>query len=363
MKVISQLYLSSFQPKGTVLAKTPFEFAQLMAQECISKAPVIILGSGASAAYGIPGMPALRAQLLATPAPLEATDADSSAWESFKEHLKTVDLETALTEIRLSEAMTRHVVITTWEFLAPSDAAVFGKLLEDRSLFPLTRLYKHLFASVHNAIDVVTPNYDLIAEYAADAGEICHYTGFGYGHLRLRSKNAVPKIHLGKAVARTVNVWKVHGSFDWFRDKAGVVMALPNAGRRPANLEPVIVTPGIEKYRLTHDEPFLSIKQGADLALQSARAYLCVGYGFNDPHMQTKLVDRCRAEPVPLVLITKEVSPTAKAFLKSGECKHYMALEESDAGCRLYSTMFPDGVEIPNQSLWRLDKFLTMVLT
>ncbi|WP_211300713.1 SIR2 family protein [Simplicispira suum] len=345
------------------MAKTPLDFAQLMAQECISKAPVIILGSGASAAYGIPGMPALRARLLATPAPVDATDADSLAWDSFKEHLKTVDLETALTEFRLSETMTRHVVIATWEFLAPSDASVFEKLLEDRTLFPLTRLFRHLFASIHNSIDVVTPNYDLLAEYAADAGEICHYTGFGYGHLRLRTKESLPKIYLGKTVARTVNVWKVHGSFDWFRDKAGVVMALPGTGRRPADLEPVIVTPGIEKYRLTHDEPFLSIKQGADLALQSARAYFCVGYGFNDPHMQTKLVERCRAEPVPLVLITKEITPTAKAFLKSGQCKHYMALEESGTGCRLYSTTFPDGVDIPGQSLWSLDKFLTMVIT
>lgn len=344
------------------MAKTSLDFAQAMAQECISKAPVIILGSGASAAYGIPGMPALRTQLLAMPAPPGATDADTSAWEEFKEHLKTVDLETALTDFRLSEAMTRHVVISTWEFLSPSDALVFGRLLQDRALFPLTRLYKHLFASIHNSIDVVTPNYDLIAEYAADAGEMCHYTGFGYGHLRLRTKDTLPKIFLGKTAARTVNVWKVHGSFDWFRDKAGVVMALPRIGKRPENLEPVIVTPGIEKYRLTHDEPFLSIKQGADLALQSARAYFCVGYGFNDPHMQTKLVERCRAEPVPLVLITKEITPTAKNFLKSGQCKHYMAIEESGTGSRMYSTESPDGVDIPSQSLWRLDKFLTMVI-
>jgi hypothetical protein len=78
--------------------------------------------------------------------------------------------------------------------------------------------------------------------------------------------------------------------------------------------------------------------------------------------MQTKLVERCRAEPVPLVLIAKEITPTAKKFLKSGQCKHYMAIEESGTGSRMYSTEFPDGIDIPNQSLWSLDKFLTMVL-
>ena len=34
-----------------------------LAQECVSRSPVIILGSGASAAYGIPGMPQLKAHL------------------------------------------------------------------------------------------------------------------------------------------------------------------------------------------------------------------------------------------------------------------------------------------------------------
>ena len=345
------------------MAKTPLELAHEIAQECISKAPVIILGSGASAAYGIPGMPALKAHLLATAAPIDATPNEITEWEAFKKHLETVDIETALTDVRLPEAMTRHVVVSTWDFLAPYDALVFQRLLENRKLFPLTRLYHHIFSSIHREINVVTPNYDLLAEYAADAGEMCHYTGFGYGHLRLRAKAHTPKIHLGGSPARTVNIWKVHGSFDWFRDKAGVVMALPSTNKRPTNADPVIVTPGIEKYRLTYDEPFVSIKQGADLALQSASAYFCIGYGFNDTHMQTKLIDRCRTEAVPLVLITKQISPTAVAFLKSGQCQRYMAIEESGSGSRMYTAEYPNGVDIPNHGYWSLDQFLTMVIS
>ena len=345
------------------MAKTPIESAHEIAQECISKAPVIILGSGASAAYDIPGMPALRKHLLGTTAPFDAAPDDIDQWEKFKNHLGTVDLEKALTDIRLPDAITRYVVVSTWDFLAPHDVHVFNQLLENRKLFPLTRLYHHLFSSIHHEINVVTPNYDLLAEYAADAGEMCHYTGFGYGHLRLRAKAHAPKIHLAGSPARTVNIWKVHGSFDWFRDKAGVVMALPSTAKRPANAEPVIVTPGIEKYRLTYDEPFVSIKQGADLALQSARAYFCVGYGFNDNHLQTKLVERCRAVAVPLVLITKQISPTAMAFLKSGQCQRYMAIEECDSGCRMYSTEYPNGVDIPGHDYWNLDQFLTMVIS
>lgn len=344
------------------MSKSPEEIVFELAQECISKAPVIILGSGASAAHGIPGMPDLRDQLLSTPAPDAAAPDDLIAWTKFLSQLNTTDLETALTLVQLTNGLTRHIVERTWDFLAPFDLRAFENVICKRDEFPLTRLYQHLFKSTHTEINVVTPNYDRLAEYAADAGELCHFTGFGYGHLRLRARDIVPRVVYGKTPARTVNVWKVHGSFDWFRDIDGVVMALPINGTRPIGFDPVIVTPGIEKYRLTHDEPFLSIKQGADTALQSARSYLCIGYGFNDSHVQTKLVEQCRIEPVPLVLITKEITTTARDFLRSGKCQRYLALEECATGCRMFSSDYPDGAEIDNKHFWRLDEFLKMVI-
>jgi len=343
------------------MAKTPSEVAHELAQECVSKAPVLILGSGASAAYGIPGMPGLQKHLMGIAPPSGAKPDDKMAWQTFIDRLKTVDLETALTEIRLPDSMTQLVVESTWDFLVPHDLRIFASMVGDRKIFPLTTLYRHLFQSTNSDIHVVTPNYDRIAEYAADAGEMCHYTGFGYGHLRYRATEPGPRIHVGKSSARVVNVWKVHGSFDWFRDRDGIVVGLPVSGTRPTGLEPVIVTPGIEKYRITHDEPFRSITQGADWALQSANAYLCIGYGFNDSHVQTKLVERCRFESVPLVLITKSISPTAQAFLKGGKCKHYMALEEFGSGSKMYTAEYPDGIELKDKAIWKLEQFLTMV--
>jgi len=343
------------------LSKTPSELAHEIAQECVSKAPVLILGSGASAAYDIPGMPGLRNHLMGIAAPSGATDEDKSAWQSFVDRLNAVDLETALTDIRLSDSMTLLLVENTWDFLVPHDLKIFAKMVENRKIFPLTTLYRHLFQSTNSDIHVVTPNYDRIAEYAADAGGMCHYTGFGYGYLRHRVVELEPRIHLGRAPARVVKVWKVHGSLDWFRDRDGIVVALPVTTTRPCGLEPVIVTPGIAKYRITHDEPFLSVKQGADSALQSAGAYLCIGYGFNDSHVQTKLVERCRFESVPLVLITKAVSPAALAFLKSGKCKRYMALEEFGDGSKMYTGEHPNGVELKDKPAWKLEQFLTMV--
>lgn len=334
-----------------------------LAQECISKAPVIILGSGASAAYGIPGMPQLKDHLLSVACPSSAKSDEAAKWGEFQTRLGTTDLEAALDEVRLPEHLTALVVESTWDFLAPYDYQVFEKAIVDHDIFPLTKLFRHLFNSTQCDIHVVTPNYDRIAEYAADVGKLAHFTGFGYGHIRARATNERPRIHVGNSAARTVNIWKVHGSFDWFRDGDGIVVGLPVSDSRPASLSPVIVTPGIEKYRLTHDEPFHSIKSEADKALQSADAYLCIGYGFNDTHLQTTLIERCREKDVPLVLLTKTISVVAKAFLNSGKCGKYLAVEESPSGCRIYSTDFPAGEEIAGGPTWQLGEFLKLVIS
>ena len=345
------------------MSKDANSIAHEIAQECISKSPVIILGSGASAAYGMPGMPGLKDHLLTVACPKPGKPEDEGKWTEFHTKLSTTDLETALNDVRLSEVLINHIVEKTWDFLTPFEHQVYERAIVDYDLFPLTKLFFHLFNSTRNDVHVVTPNYDRLAEYAADSGKLAHYTGFNYGSIRARVTNGRPRIHIGNAPARTVNIWKVHGSFDWFRDNDGIIIGLPVSTVRPPNVSPVIVTPGIDKYRLTHDEPFHSIKSEADRALQNADAYLCIGYGFNDTHLQTTLVERCRGKEVPLVLLTKTISSTAKAFLSTGKCSRYLAIEESTSGCRIYSKEFPVGEEIAGDSIWKLEKFLNLVIS
>lgn len=129
------------------MSKIYSEIAHEIAQDCISKVPVLILGSGASAAYGIPGMPGLRDHLLSTLLPKSASSEDQSAWDKFHDSLLKSDLETSLTDCRFSDSITQHIVDNTWDFLAPYDIKVFKAMLSDRNIFPLTRLYQHLLRS------------------------------------------------------------------------------------------------------------------------------------------------------------------------------------------------------------------------
>ena len=332
-------------------------------QECISRFPVIILGSGASAAHGIPGMPSLKNHLMAMKLPESFSPNDKGKWKEVLKKLETTDIETALNEIVLSDELTNYVIESTWDFLTPYDYDILKNAIINHDHFPLTKLFQHLFNSTKTDIHVVTSNYDRLAEYAADKGGLAHYTGFTYGHIRARAVEGTLRIYNRNSRIRTVNIWKVHGSLDWFYDDAGVAMGLPVTKSRPDGVLPVIITPGIDKYRLTHEEPYRSIKSEADKALQSADAYLCIGYGFNDSHLQTTLVERCRGKNVPLVLITETISDAAKIFLKSGKCSHYLAIEKSSDGSKIYSMDFPDGEEIINQSIWQLENFLEVIIS
>jgi len=260
--------------------------------------------------------------------------------------------------VRFDEEQTKFVAEETRNYLLPSDMSAFSALLSNRRAFPLTRLYHHLFASTHRTIDVITPNYDRLAEYAADAGEFSHFTGFSYGHLQTRARDPKTRVHIVEGPVRTVCVWKVHGSLDWFRNDEGQIVGARGCHQIPKGYAAVMVTPGIDKYRLTHAEPFRTIFASSDAAIEKARAYLCVGYGFNDLHLQEKLVERCNVDAVPIVILTKMLTTKTKEFLDSGRFRRYLALEESPAGTCVYSNEEPAGADLPGVALWQLQAFL-----
>ena len=125
-----------------------------------------------------------------------------------------------------------------------------------------------------------------------------------------------------------VNIWKVHGSLDWFEDVDHQIIGVRGCRGTPDGFTPLMITPGIDKHRLAHLEPFRTIFGCSDAALEKARSYLCVGYGFNDQHLQTKLVERCEVDAVAIIVVTKNLSDTTKAFVRGGRCRKYLALEE-----------------------------------
>lgn len=327
------------------------------AQDYYKNTPVIILGSGASAAFGMSGMWQLAQHLMTNVEVKDLHDNEQTSWRNFCEKLKEgIDLETALHDVPLSSELTGRVVSETWNLLAPEDFKVFEESLNNLSLFPLGKLLKHMFRSTAKELNIITPNYDRLAEYACEQENIHHYSGFSHGYRSYTAK----KDYL--SCSRQVNIWKVHGSLGWFTNSNGVITSLSNINKIPNGLTPLIVTPGIEKYRSTHKEPYKTIIHESDDVMDKATAYLCVGFGFNDDHIQTKLVNRCANNGASVTIITYELTEATKEFIENENTANYLAIEASaNNKSKIYSSLLKEPVEVEGE-FWSLKGFMDLIM-
>jgi hypothetical protein len=339
---------------------TAAEMVATLAQKCFASNPVVILGSGASLLHGLPGMSELQAALVAS----IHTDnlEEGSAWRAVQDALDHGNhLEKALTDTNLPASLVIKIIQATWKCINLKDRDVYLRALAGTETFPVSKLFQTLFQSSNTTINIVTTNYDRVAEYASDNAGLVHSTGFVPGYIQTREGGDRITLYRGAKLARTVRIWKVHGSLDWFERQDGTTVCAPLFEVPPASLTPLIVSPGVSKFQRTHDEPFRSAIQGADRALEHAEGYVCVGFGFRDTHIEPKLVERCRQTNVPITVLARVLTDEAKAFLKLRAGTSYLAFEEIPGGTRAYTHEHPSGIEIPYKEFWSLDGFLTLV--
>lgn len=328
------------------------------AQEYYSRGPAIILGSGASAAYRMAGMWELGQSLVSNVHTEDLDTNERKEWGHFCELMgRGVDLETAMNETRVTTKLTERIVQHTWGVIAPRDRELFRESLHEPHLFVLGELLQSMLRSAQPTVDIITTNYDCLAEYACDQIGLHHFTGFSHG--MKRSFGASDMIRARKQA----NIWKVHGSLDWFEDANGRTVGIHNVDEVPEGLKPLIVTPGTEKYRLTHLEPFRTVMSRADAVIRSRGSYLCVGFGFNDQHLQPIMVERCLQDRIPIIVITRDLTDSTKKFLFESGIGDYLAIErgESDNQSYVYSSLCEDTVTV-EEDLWSLKGFLSTIL-
>lgn len=328
------------------------------AQDYYNQAPLIILGSGASAAHGMSGMWALAKHLVANTDISELSAGEIEAWEKFCRVLDAgVDLESALHQVAVTAELTSRIIKSTWSLINAEDIHIFNESLQNQGMFPLSRLLRHMFKSSLTRLNIITTNYDRLAEYACDQERIHHYTGFTHGFFRQLA--APDEINS----ARRVNIWKVHGSLDWFKSPLEDIVAISNIQGIPVNYKPEIVTPGTQKYQTTHLEPYRSIINNADQAITAANSYLCIGYGFNDEHIQPKLMARCQRQNSPITIITYALSEAAKKLITDGRAQNYLAIErgETDDQSIVYSSWDKTPVTV-ERNIWSLEGYLSLIM-
>jgi len=332
-----------------------------IAQQCFSNVPTVVLGSGASMPHGLPSMGDLSEYLQEKVAPTTPDEADK--WLLVKTALASGDhLEAALEGVNLPVELLRKIVALTWMCVNEKDADLYRKLYADPAAYPLGTLLSAIFESSNKLIDVITTNYDRLVEYACNSAGLLYHTGFGPGYLQKWESNARTGYRVGTREARLCRIWKVHGSLDWFQTADDRIVGLPIFTLPDAGVSPLIVTPGLNKYEKTSEDPFRTTINGADAALKNASAFLCVGFGFRDKHIQPKIIERCKEKNVPTVALARTLTDEAKSFLKYKAGNNFLGVEKSGMGSRIYTAEHPDGVDINAADIWSLDGFNKLVI-
>jgi hypothetical protein len=333
------------------------ELALKIASACITEVPVIVLGSGASCAYGIRGMTQLSEYLIRRVVP---EDEDSECWETFKSELaQRNDLEETLQKVAVSNHLHREIISHTRQMIIEDERPIYDKLVTGELTLSLSKLFRHLIRSTHKVLHVVTTNYDRLVEYAACQAKIRCNTGFTDGALRhFHCQKSDLSHYTRHAHFRCIDIWKVHGSVDWFQNATTPPLGLLDQTAVPHGFAPLIVTPGLAKYSRTHQEPFRSVIAHADEALSAARGFLCIGYGFSDDHIEPKLIQRSRDMRPPMAILARTLRQGAKDFLFEHMHSRMVAFEKDGNGTRAYTERKKDGILIDGEELWNLEGLL-----
>lgn len=339
------------------------DFEQILRQiqEITNNVPLIILGSGASAPYNLPTMWNLGEHLKTSISFHETSDQDQ--FDEFKQLLENgLDLETALLNLHLKANVLSKIVEETWKLMNTKDLEAYEFFLKNMSKVPLAYLVQYLVKTSKRRLSIITTNYDRLAEYSASIANAFTCTGFStnlIGHFSSNIyKNGSSQFNGYDGI---VNIWKVHGSLDWFKTNNNIDIHLPLRSKIPDNYKPSIVTPGLSKYSETHLEPYRTILSQADNEIENANGYLCIGYGFNDQHVHPKLISQINKNK-PIIVITKELTPNTKKAIIESNCKNYFLFEQSNENDTRIFTPFLSGEEIiQNKDIWNLDGFLNLI--
>ena len=294
-------------------------------QEYTSHPPLILVGTGLTIPVGIPGMWELAEYLQ------EQLDDKYKAyptWESVSNKLAYgIDLETALSEDKLSIDLLNDVKKCTWDLVNTADLKYFREkhLLGHKA--PFTETLRKFLKTTGRHLDIITTNYDRYIEYCCDQYGIEVDNGYKGTYSKtlkmIFSKNT-----------NNVTLLKVHGSLDSFKDNFNhESVSIPIQETIPRGFTPEIITPGIGKYEAILTNASRQLLYHADTVIKRATNFLCIGYGFNDSQIQELMINKIKSGS-PIVVVTKSLTDNALEIIINNSEKHAVILDGENGKTR-----------------------------
>ena len=273
-------------------------------QQFLQRTPLVIWGSGATVACGLPTMRDLGKHIkreLSLPI-------DENA--DFEEQLCKSEFEPRLDDIRKS----------IWTYINAADLNVRAKITNggDENINAITLLLKTFCNNHPQTIKVVTTNYDRVLENVSAWNGLSYADGSGLGDLTDFSLTRFE----GKI---NVKIVKVHGSLSWGRFKRGVMPRVSHISTD--DVENVIIIPGNNKYKEAYSSPYRELIQMSDEYVKEAVAFLVVGFGFNDMHITPNVSEKIR-NGTPVIVVTMQPTKNTRDLITNA--KRYIMLTKDD---------------------------------
>lgn len=325
-----------------------------------NRMPKLIIGTGLSIVYGIPGMSALAEYLEKE---IDRTE-EVKLKEMWKAHcpvIKSEGLEAGLANLTEAEAVLVDAIkILTAKYILEGEEKLHKEVLEKNTGF--SRLLNYLKGTVsaqNKVIDIMTPNYDRVIELVCDKQGIGVITGFCgslYGRFH-REVLKQPTVFYNCKGRTWVRLFKPHGSINWINENGNKYLTndYDILQKKVEYIE--IVTPGSSKYRegLTNNT-FRCMREDFNEVLDSEEQYslLLYGYGFNDAHFDTVIFGNFKRDVLILARdVKKEI--LNKALKRKNITVFY---HEGNGDYMIYKSK-KYHVDVP---LWDIDQFAEVFL-
>ena len=159
-----------------------------------------------------------------------------------------------------------------------------------------------------------------------------------------------------------IKLHKVHGSLNWFWQNQQIIEDNSLTYDQEHTLKRAIIPPGDSKI----SEAFMNFRDfftRADNAIVSDDAYIFIGYGFNDIHIEKEIDRHLIINGKHGVIITKELSDKAKHLINTAD-NLWAVFQDPDNGTNtlIKNKKYNDHLIIENSDLWKIDKFTDTIL-
>jgi hypothetical protein len=168
-------------------------------------------------------------------------------------------------------------------------------------------------------LKLFTTNYDLAFEHAASNTGFVVIDGFEYSNPSYFNpmwfnydivNRGQALDNEGSYLPNVFQLYKMHGSVDWRKINGRIRKTYSDS----TNGEPVFIYPSSSKYQTSYDSPYLDMMASFLDAVKKPRTgVLCLGFGFNDKHINNAITMALRTNPEFMLMVA-----TKDPFNESG---------------------------------------------